>query len=97
MTLVSVVRTEEQANAYTVLIGLLLALLGGTFSEPAQLPALVERTRLLTPTGWALKGFSQLAAGSGLSAIALDVVAILAFAAVTAAIGLARTKQLARP
>jgi ABC-2 type transport system permease protein len=97
MMLVTVVRTGEQADAYTVLIGLSLALLGGTFSEPAQLPALIQRTRLLTPTGWALKGFSQLAAGGGFSTIAPDVVAILAFAIVTAGIGFARTKQLARP
>ncbi|HEX7521879.1 MAG TPA: ABC transporter permease [Acidimicrobiia bacterium] len=97
MMLVTFVRTGEQADAYTVLIGLLLALLGGTFSEPAQLPALVERTRLLTPTGWALKGFSQLAGGGGLSTVALNVVAILAFAAVTAAVGFARVNQLARP
>ncbi len=97
MTLVTVVRTGEQADPYTVLIGLLLALLGGTFSEPAQLPALIERTRLLTPTGWALKEFGQLAAGAGLSTIAPGVIAILAFAIVTGGIGFARTKQLARP
>jgi ABC-2 type transport system permease protein len=80
---VTLATTEEQAEGYSSLVVFTLALLGGNFIYLAQLPELLQRAALLTPNGWALRGFVDLVADDGdLATVALPV-------AVTAAVGLA--------
>jgi ABC-2 type transport system permease protein len=79
--LAALARTEQSAATLATAVALVFALLGGSFLPPGSLPEAVQRLALLTPTGWAQRGFAELAAGNG------DVVAILPAAAVLVAWG----------
>ena len=57
-------RTDEQANGYTGAFTFVLALLGGNFIEIYRLPPVLRTVSALTPNGWALRGFSDLAAAA---------------------------------
>ena len=88
-------RTDEQANGYTGASTFVLALLGGNFIEIYRLPSVLRTVSALTPNGWALRGFSDLAAGAaGVSAVALPLAAVCAFAAVCAGLALRRSPRL---
>lgn len=81
-TLVSAyVRTESQADGVITVVAFVLAMLGGSFVPIAQMPDALQRLALVTPNGWALRGFTTLAAdGGGVGSILLPLSAILAFA-----------------
>jgi len=88
-----VARTERQAEGAAAMVTFTLALLGGNFVFISAAPPLLRRLALLTPNGWALRGFVDLATGDRTLATAMpSVVAILAFCAVVAVLtaGLAR-------
>jgi ABC-2 type transport system permease protein len=87
-------KSEAGAEAATVILGFTLALLGGNFFPPGSLPPLFEKVALLTPNGWALNGFGQLALdGRGLTDIFLPIAVLLAIGAV---FGSAAVVQLRR-
>lgn len=46
-------------------VAFVFALLGGAFIPPGDLPGALQGLSLLTPTGWALRGFAELSAGGG--------------------------------
>jgi ABC-2 type transport system permease protein len=81
-TLVSAyVRTESQADGLITVVAFVLAMLGGNFVPIAQMPEALQQLALVTPNGWALRGFTTLAAdGGGVGSILLPLSAILAFA-----------------
>ncbi|HET8641829.1 MAG TPA: ABC transporter permease [Pseudonocardiaceae bacterium] len=80
---VAAARTERQAEAVASILTFGLVLLGGNFVFISAAPPLLRRLALLTPNGWALRGFTDLATGgSGLAIVAVPVLAMLAFAAV---------------
>jgi ABC-2 type transport system permease protein len=57
----------------------LFALLGGNFVNSGNLPDALERLSLLTPNGWALRGFTELSLDrSGLADISLAIVVLVA-------------------
>jgi ABC-2 type transport system permease protein len=56
-------RTEQQAEGLTSTVTFTLAILGGNFVPPDTFPALLRSLSLLTPNGWALRAFSEVAAG----------------------------------
>jgi len=60
-----VARTEQSADALATLVAFVFALVGGAFIPPGDMPDALARLSLLTPTGWALRGFAELSAGSG--------------------------------
>jgi ABC-2 type transport system permease protein len=92
---VTLARTDEQADGYGSLVVFTLALLGGNFIYLAQLPDLLQRLSLLTPNGWALRGFVDLVAdGGGLSTVAAPVAVTAAFGLVTGAVALVRAGRL---
>jgi ABC-2 type transport system permease protein len=62
---VTLAKTDEQADGYSSLVVFTLALLGGNFVYLAQLPEALQRVSLLTPNGWALRGFVDLVADGG--------------------------------
>ena len=76
-------KTEQQAEGATSMITFTLAILGGNFVTPGDLPDALRRLALLTPNGWALRSFTDLSTGAG------DLGSILPALAVLAAIGLA--------
>ena len=92
---VTLARTDEQAEGYSSLVVFTLALLGGNFVYLAQLPEALQRVSLLTPNGWALRGFVDLVAdGGGLATVALPVAVTLAVGLVTGALALYRARRM---
>ena len=92
---ISLADTEEQASGYASAVAVVLALLGGNFIPIAQAPAVLRRLTLLTPNGWALRGFSDLGTGGhGLSVVVPSLVALLAFAAATGTLAVARAGRM---
>ena len=76
-------KTEQQAEGVTSMITFTLAILGGNFVPPGDLPEVLRGLSLLTPNGWALRSFSDLSTG------AADLTAIVPTLAVLAVLGLA--------
>jgi ABC-2 type transport system permease protein len=92
---VTLAKTDEQADGYSSLVVFTLALLGGNFVYLAQLPEALQRVSLLTPNGWALRGFVDLVAdGGGLATVALPVAVTMAVGLVTGALALYRARRM---
>jgi ABC-2 type transport system permease protein len=92
---VTLARTDEQAEGYSSLVVFVLALLGGNFVYLAQLPEVLQRVSLLTPNGWALRGYVDLVADGGdLATVALPVVVTAATGLVTGAVALVRARRM---
>jgi ABC-2 type transport system permease protein len=73
-------RTEQSADSLATMVAFLFALVGGAFIPPGDMPAALQRLSLLTPTGWALRGFAELSAANGdVADIAPHVLALLAW------------------
>jgi ABC-2 type transport system permease protein len=89
-----VARTERQAEGMASLTVFGLALIGGNFVFQSEAPPLLRSLALLTPNGWALRGFTDLATGSDdLDAVVAPVLAIGAFAAVVGVIALVLSRR----
>lgn len=83
---ITVSRTQRQAEGIASAFVFGLALLGGNFVFLSAAPPLMRTLALATPNGWALRGFTDLATtGGGLGAVAVPIAAILGF---SVAIGL---------
>jgi ABC-2 type transport system permease protein len=92
---VTLAKSDEQADGYSSLVVFTLALLGGNFIYLAQLPEVLQRAALLTPNGWALRGFVDLVAdGGGLATVAGPVAVTLAVGLVTGALALHRARRM---
>ena len=59
--LTSFARSPQEAFAASLILGLILALLGGNLLPPGALPEFLQVLSLGTPNGWALVGFGRLA------------------------------------
>jgi ABC-2 type transport system permease protein len=77
---ITVAQTERAADGFASLLTFGLVLLGGNFVFIGGAPPLVRTLALLTPNGWALRAFTDLAGGSAWSAAIVPLLAILAFA-----------------
>jgi ABC-2 type transport system permease protein len=92
---VTLAKTDEQAEGYSSLVVFTLALLGGNFVYLAQLPELLQRVSLLTPNGWALRGFVDLVAdGGGLATVAAPVAVTLGVGLVSGGLALYRARRM---
>jgi ABC-2 type transport system permease protein len=83
---IAVARTDRQAEAVSSIITFGLVLLGGNFVFISAAPPLLRRLALLTPNGWALRGFTDLATGAGGWSAVRPVIAILVFATMAAGV-----------
>ncbi|MBE1495646.1 ABC-2 type transport system permease protein [Amycolatopsis lexingtonensis] len=81
---ITVSRTERQADGLAAILTFGLVLVGGQFVFAGTGPELVRRLALFTPNGWALRGFTDLAGGAPGTSVAVPVLAILAFCALLA-------------
>ena len=91
----SLARTPQQAESYTAVVTFALALIGGNFLGPGQLPGLLRDASLLTPNGWALRGFTDLASGStDLTGLGPTILVLLGFGVVFGSVGLTRVHRL---
>jgi ABC-2 type transport system permease protein len=92
---ITLARTEEQADGFSALVVFTLALLGGNFVYLAQLPDLLQRLSLLTPNGWALRGYVDLVAdGGGLGTVAVPAAVTAAFGLATGTVALIRARRM---
>ncbi|TCC16064.1 ABC transporter permease [Kribbella sindirgiensis] len=78
---VAIARTERQADGLATIVTFVLLLLGGNFVLLSQAPEMLRRLALLTPNGWALRGFTDLATGAGATSAIVPVLVILGMAA----------------
>lgn len=88
-------KTEQQAANYGSGVGFVLALFGGNFFPLFQLPGFVQRISALTPNGWALRGFTDIAYdGSGLAQLLPNLAAISAFVAVCGTLAALQARKI---
>lgn len=92
---ISLARTQEQASGFGSITAMGLALLGGNFLQVTDAPWIIRKLSLLTPNGWALRSFFDLAAeGGGIATVLPGLGAILAFALVTGVLALMVGRRL---
>ena len=94
---ITLARTERQADGSASLLTFGLVLLGGNFVFIGGAPPLIRTLALLTPNGWALRAFTDLAGGAAWTAAAAPLVAILAFAAAIGAAAFSLRGRVAEP
>ena len=92
---IAVSRTERQADGIAMMITFALLLLGGDFVLISQAPEMLRRFALLTPNGWALRGFTDLATGAAATSAVGPVLAILGMAALIGALAAAAGRRRA--
>lgn len=85
------VKTEGQANGLSIMLGMVMALLGGCWYPLELFPAVVQQAVKVLPTRWAMQGMLDIVLrGEGLSAVLPEAAVLLGFAAVFYAIGIWR-------
>ena len=85
------IRSESQANSLSVMLGMVLALLGGCWYPQEIFPASVRAITQVVPTTWAMRGLTDLVVrGQDVVAILPVAGVLMAFALVFFAIGVAR-------
>jgi len=92
---ITVARTERQADGLASMLTFGLVLLGGNFVFIGGAPPLVRTLALLTPNGWALRAFTDLAGGAAWTAAVTPLMAILAFALGTGTVAFALRRRVA--
>ena len=91
---IGLARTQRQAEGIGSIVVFGLALLGGNFFFISSAPSTIKHLALLTPNGWAIRGFTDLATiGGGFATIVEPVVAILIFSAVIGAVALSLARR----
>jgi linearmycin/streptolysin S transport system permease protein len=86
-------KTTAQAGAYVSIVAIVGGLLGGTFFPISQ-AGLLGTIRFLSPQGWLMQGFTDLAGGASLARIAAPLAGVLAIATATGAIAWARARRM---
>ncbi len=90
----AIARTSVQAESITSIVAVVMAVFGGSFFPIAFGPPVLDLVSHLTPTRWLLDGFRELSAGGDLGDVTASIVALLAFAGVTGAIGLRGARRM---
>jgi len=94
---ITVARTERQAEGVASIVTFALVLLGGNFVFVGAAPDAVRTLARLTPNGWALRAFTDLSGGAGWTAAIGPLLAVLAFAAASGVVAfLLRGRVLVR-
>ena len=87
------VKTEGQASGLSIMLGMVMALLGGCWYPLELFPAVVQTTVKVLPTTWAMQGMlDMLLRGQGVEGILLESGVLLGFALLFFAIGILRFK-----
>jgi ABC-2 type transport system permease protein len=96
--LTSFARSPQEAFAASLIVGLLLALLGGNLLPPGALPEFLQVLSLGTPNGWALVGFGRLTLLRDPASSIFGPFAVLCLiAAVTFGLAMTRMRQMVTP
>jgi len=90
-TLGTFVKTESQASGLSIMIGMVMALLGGCWYPLEMFPQAVQNIVKVLPTTWAMRGLLDIVLrGQGLAAILPEAGILLGFAAVFFGVGIWR-------
>jgi ABC-2 type transport system permease protein len=85
------IKTQNQANGMSTMLGMVMALLGGCMYPIELFPEAVRTAVQVLPTYWAMQGMTDLAArGQGLADVLPEAGVLLAFATVFFVIGVRR-------
>jgi len=89
----TLIRTESQASGLSIMLGMVMALLGGCWYPIELFPAVMQNIVKILPTTWAMKGMLDiLMRGQGVVGILPVVGVLLGFAALFFVIGIWRFK-----
>jgi ABC-2 type transport system permease protein len=85
------IKSEGQASGLSIMLGMVMALLGGCWYPIEMFPQVARDATLILPTRWAMQGMLDLVLrGQGLTAILPEAGVLLGFAAVFFTIGVLR-------
>ncbi|GAP13000.1 ABC-type multidrug transport system, permease component [Longilinea arvoryzae] len=85
------VKTESQASGLSIMLGMVMALLGGCWYPLELFPSVVQQAVKVLPTRWAMQGMLDIVLrGQGLSAVLPEAAVLLGFAALFYGIGIWR-------
>ncbi|HEY5904460.1 MAG TPA: ABC transporter permease [Actinomycetota bacterium] len=85
--------TTAQAGAYVSIVAVVGGLLGGTFFPISQ-AGFLGTIRFLSPQGWLMEGFQEVAYGGTVGDIAGPLLGVFAIAGVTGSIAWARSRRM---
>lgn len=89
----TVVKSEAQANGLSIMLGMVMALLGGCWYPLELFPAAVQNAVKILPTRWAMQGMLDIVLrGQGLSAVLPEAGVLLGFALIFFILGIWRFK-----
>lgn len=87
------VKSESQANGLSILIGMLLAMMGGCWYPIELFPPAIRSAAQALPTYWAMQGFLDIAVrGQGPAGVLQECAVLLGFALLFFTIGIVRFK-----
>jgi linearmycin/streptolysin S transport system permease protein len=96
--LTSFARTPQEAFAASLIVGLVLALLGGNLLPPGALPEPLQVLSLGTPNGWSLVGFGRLALlRDPASSVIGPFLVLCLIAVVTGGLAMTRVRRMVTP
>lgn len=85
------VKSEAQASGLSIMLGMVMALLGGCWYPLELFPAVIQNIVKVLPTTWAMKGMLDiLLRGQGVTGILLPAGVLLGFAALFFSLGIWR-------
>ncbi len=85
------VKTESQGSGLSIMMGMVMALLGGCWYPIELFPQAVQTATRVLPTRWAMEGMLDvIVRGQGVAAILPDAAVLLGFAALFFVIGVLR-------
>ena len=77
MLITALARTPGQVGSVGSAVMLIFAMLGGSFVQLDNLPAVVQTLGRITPNAWAMDGFTTLAFGGTLTTLSTPILALL--------------------
>ena len=85
------VKSESQANGLSVLIGMLMAMMGGCWYPIELFPSAIRSAAQVLPTYWAMQGFLDIAVrGQGPAGVLQECAVLLGFALLFFSVGIVR-------
>ncbi|MBP9040470.1 MAG: ABC transporter permease [Anaerolineaceae bacterium] len=87
------VKTEGQANGLSIMVGMVMAMMGGCWYPIELFPAVIRNIVKIFPTTWAMQGMLDIVTrGQGVSGVWLEAAVLFGFALVFFVIGVWRFK-----
>lgn len=89
----TLVKTEGQGNGLSIMVGMVMAMMGGCWYPIELFPQVIRTGAKIFPTTWAMQGMLDIVnRGQGVQGIWLETVVLLGFALVFFVIGVLRFK-----